>query len=239
MHDSEADDLLQALERIAGLAVAHRTVQSMLDALVILARELIPTADGVGITLRADREWTTTSRSDDFVDEIDARQYQAKAGPCLSAATEQRIYRSNDLAADDRWPQFARQAAAAGVRSVVSAPLRAGQGVTGALNIYGLAPSAFTAVTDELATVLARHATIAIANRSAIGDAETLTDQLRDALKSREVIGEAKGILMHRESLTSDEAFDVLREMSQSQNRKLRTIAEEIVDGVRNRGNKQ
>lgn len=229
MTTPETDGFLEGLEKIAGLAVAHHTVQSMLDVVVSLAKQLIPPADGTGLTLREEGLWKTTAHSDDFVIDVDAKQYEARSGPCLSAAKENSVFSADDLKADERWPEFGKAAAAVGVRSVLSAPLSAGQAAVGALNIYAFTPKAFGTDAESTATVLARHATIALANKAALGTGEELAEQLREALLSREVIGEAKGMLMERRKLTSDEAFDVLREMSQAQNRKLRTIADEIV----------
>ena len=229
MTHPETDALLSGLEKIAGLAVAQNTLQSMLDAVVSLAKELIPNADGSGLTLREEGRWTTTAHSDDFVVNVDARQYEARSGPCLSAATENRLYRVHDLSTDERWPAFAEAAAEAGVRSVLSAPMSAGRAATGAMNLYAFTPAAFDDDSEAIATVLARHAAIAVANKAALGDGEVLAAQLREALSSRQVIGEAKGILMEREKISSDDAFDRLRALSQAQNRKLRTIAEEVV----------
>jgi GAF domain-containing protein len=147
----------------------------------------------------------------------------------VSAAKDNQVYRIDDLEADDRWPGFANEAGDMGIKSVLSTPHSTGGSATGALNLYSFAAGAFAQEAQDTATVLARHATIAIANRHALGDGEHLANQLREAILSREVIGEAKGILMERDGLSSDEAFDALRALSQSQNRKLRTIAEEIV----------
>jgi GAF domain-containing protein len=227
-----SDALFEGLERIAGLAVAQQTVSSMLDVIVSLAKQLIPRADGVGVTLRHAGEWTTAAQTDGFVLDIDVRQYERDSGPCVSAAKDNRSYRVDDLSAEQRWAGFADDASASGVMSVLSTPLSAGEAATGALNMYSFTTDAFGEDAEKVATVLARHATIAIANKEALGDGELLNAQLREALLSREVIGEAKGILMERDALTSDQAFDALRVLSQAQNRKLREIAEEIVRSV-------
>lgn len=89
--------------------------------------------------------------------------------------------------------------------------------------------------TEQLATRLAHQAAIAIANSGSFVDSEEANDQLRDALASRDVIGQAKGILMERSDLTADEAFDEMRVASQRANRKLRDVAEDIVTKVRGR----
>lgn len=207
MSNREGDALLKGLEQIAGLAVAQNTVQSMLEVVVSLSKQLVPAADGAGLTLRDEGRWTTTASTDDFVVDVDAKQYAVNSGPCLSSARVNESHRSDDLTTDDRWPEFAKAAAEVGVHSVMSAPLSAGTNAVGALNLYAFERDAFGSEAENIATVLARHATIALANRAALGRGEDLAEQLRDALLSREVIGEAKGMLMERGKLTSDEAL--------------------------------
>jgi GAF domain-containing protein len=238
MASPDSDGLFEGLEKIAGLALAQQTVQSMLEVVVSLAKQLVPNSDGVGITLREDHRWTTAAHSDHFVIDVDTKQYKRDSGPCVSAAKDDRMYRIDNLHIDERWPGFADDAEQLGVKSVLSTPLSSGQRPTGALNMYSFATEAFADGAELTATVLARHAAIAIANRRALGDGEHLASQLREAILSREVIGEAKGILMERDGLDSDEAFDALRALSQGQNRKLRTIAEEIVQTARDRRRK-
>ena len=102
----------------------------------------------------------------------------------------------------------------------------------GSLNIYGRVPHAFEAKEQEVGSVLAGRASILMANAMALDEARALADQLQEALGTREVIGEAKGILMEREGCTSDEAFAMLKNASQNTNTKLREIAEQVVRGA-------
>lgn len=140
-----------------------------------------------------------------------------------------------DLTRDERWPHFARVAMNEGFRSVLAIPLSPVSDPIGALVLYSSGVDAFDAQTEQLAARLARQAAIAIANSGSFVHSEEANEQLRDALASRDVIGQAKGILMERSDLTADEAFDEMRAESQRDNRKLREIAEDIVEKGRGR----
>ena len=95
--------------------------------------------------------------------------------------------------------------------------------LNGALNIYARPPHAFTPNSIHTGVLLAAHSALAIA-------AATTSADLRIALESRDVIGQAKGILMERFKITSTEAFDLLITASQHTNRKLRDVAADLTD---------
>ncbi len=127
------------------------------------------------------------------------------------------------MATDERWPTFGPDAAARGIGSLISYKLAADDTV-GALNLYGRRPRAFDDGGRDAASLLAIFASVVLASTHARLQAV----QLRQALESRDVIGQAKGILMERERVTADAAFDMLRRASQQVNRKLRDLAEDI-----------
>jgi GAF domain-containing protein len=149
-------------------------------------------------------------------------QYQAGEGPCLDAARHHQTVRSDDLRAEARWPRFARQATGLGVLSVLSFQLFAGDDSFGALNLYAADPAAFGQDSESTGLLLASHAALAMA--AARTEAGLLT-----ALDTREMIGQAKGILMERYKITGVQAFGLLVASSQGMNRKLRDVAEHLV----------
>jgi GAF domain-containing protein len=120
--------------------------------------------------------------------------------------------------------------AGAGLRSVLSSPLQAGEETIGALNLYSRDPDGFDANQQRLAAEFARHASILLANAITFMQATELAQNLVDALNSREIIGVAIGLVMAQPpARTRQRAFDVLRRVSQRENRKLRDIATELV----------
>jgi len=130
----------------------------------------------------------------------------------------------------DRWPTFDEKATEAGMTSVLSTPLIGGPGeAIGALNIYSRRDEAIAEPDRRTAEIIGEHAAVLLDTVLALDGATRLNGQLRHAVASREIIGEAKGIIMERQSCTRDEAFDVLRRASQRENRKLREVAEEFV----------
>jgi GAF domain-containing protein len=139
------------------------------------------------------------------------------------------VVKVDDYATDGRWPETARRAVDVGVHSSLSLPLLAADDGVGALNLYGASQRVFDGLDDGAAT-FAASAAITLANALAFHRAAELSEQLSEGLESRDVIGQAKGILMARERIDADAAFDRLREMSQHANRKLRDIAAELVD---------
>ena len=113
---------------------------------------------------------------------------------------------------------------------MLSTPLAVGDRRLGSLNLYSRSVEVFPPVAVAAAQVLAHQASVVLANAVAYATASVLNDQLREALASRDVIGQAKGILMARERCTPDEAFDILRRGSQRTNHKLRDVAQHLVD---------
>jgi GAF domain-containing protein len=129
----------------------------------------------------------------------------------------------SDTALDDRWPDWATQVRALGVRSVLDMPLNTAAGTVGVMGLYSNKPDAFSTDDQAIAHILARHATVAIAN--ARHDAT-----LVQAIDARKLVGQAMGILMERFDLDADRAFEVLKRYSQDTNQKLRDVAKNLVE---------
>lgn len=212
------------------LASAARDMQDddspreAMDRAVMIATEIIPGCDAAGVCVvyRGDRI-DTHATSTDELRQVDALQHELDQGPCLDALQLEDTVRSNDLSADERWPEWGPQVAdGVGLHSIVSYRLFSSDHNLGALNLYGRSKGAFTsdAVHDGLA--LAAHVGVALAAAQEV-------DNLEKALGGRTVIGQATGILMERFDLQSDRAFSVLSRMSQQKNIKLRQLAEQIV----------
>jgi GAF domain-containing protein len=182
-------------------------------------------ADMAGLTLNdsAGRA-TTVVYTDRMVPEIDQAQYDSDRGPCLHALRSQSNVLITDVSTDERFPEYAVAAARHGIHATVSVPLCvAGHGI-GALNFYDHRPGHFDALPSG-GDVFAQLSAIV----AAYYDRAEEADNLQRAIESRSTIEQAKGIIMATSGCTPDRAFDLLREQSQAENRKLRTIAEEIV----------
>lgn len=156
---------------------------------------------------------------------VDEIQVEAGQGPCLDALREHHVFRTGNLPAETRWPRFARRAYdETGVRSIVGIRMWVEGDTLGALNIYSTAADAFDDYSQDVASVLAVHAAVAWTSARQ-------QEQMEEALSTRDLIGQAKGMLMLTHGIDADEAFDLLRTASQRDNTKLRDLAQRIVRG--------
>jgi hypothetical protein len=210
------------------------TVAEVLEQVVAAAQRVVPGADLVSITLRSeDGLYHTPVETDPVATELDQVQYETGQGPCVDAAKESgpAYIRSDDLATEPAWPKFGPAAASYGYTAVLSTSLipdALPPRLSGALNIYARTATDLDDRARDVALLLATHASLAVATTRAVTRADLETAQLRQAIDSRDVIGQAKGILMQRRGITADEAFDLLRRTSQDLNVKLTELAQTL-----------
>jgi hypothetical protein len=233
--DAEASPLARQFAQLARLLLNADTVADVLTLVVHVTFKLVPDADLVSMTLRsADGHLHTPAGTDPLATELDELQEHYQEGPCYDAARLPGITHTHSphLAADPRWPQFGPKAVGHGFYSVLSTALLrdvTSPRLSGALNIYSRDKQKLgDDTTLDRALLLATHASLAVANTEAVRVAELREIQLRRALDTRDVIGQAKGILMRHRGISADEAFDVLRRTSQDLNVKLVTLAETL-----------
>jgi GAF domain-containing protein len=227
-----SDDLAVALGELSGLLLADEGLETTLRRIADLAVRTMPMCSAAGVTLGAAEGPETFACTDHLVLEDDRRQHAAGDGPCLDALRHRRINSVNRAEAEQRWPQFAAEAAEPGIRSFLAAPLIAGDEAIGSVNLYSTEDDGFEQLDDALVALFSGQASVAIANAKLYSSALALSQQLREALTSREVIEQAKGILMAQHRVDANAAFDLLRERSQHENRKLRDVAREIVASI-------
>jgi GAF domain-containing protein len=173
----------------------------------------------------------TVGSTNDTAQVLDDAQYAAGDGPCLTAAHEHRVVRIDDTEIDERWPRFSASARSNGVRSSLSVPLVvAGPDTVAGFNIYGDAVGGFSDDDEQLAQTFAAQASTVVSNAQAYWSALELSQNLTKAMVTRAVIEQAKGILMSTHRIDADAAFDVLRQRSQTSNRKLHDVAAYVVN---------
>ena len=227
------DPSAQALNALSKFLVSHTSMGDTLLRVSEITTAAIPQAHMAGISmLGEDGHPKTGIFTDKESPEIDAAQYASGSGPCLDSWRETRVIRLDDMdIAAEEYPEFAKAAQAHGIQSTLSLPLVAGDKGVGALNLYSRTKGGFTSDDETLGSELTAAAAIVLANSSAYLEAAQLSEQLGQAMKSRAVIEQAKGILMARSpEMSADAAFDLLRKASQRENVKLRDIAQRIVD---------
>lgn len=221
------------LERIATVAkelVEARPLQATLDHIVHLAVTTVDGCDHASITLVERGTVDTATATDELAGELDELQYRLGDGPCLDAIRERTPLVVENLEQDDRWPGWRERALQHGVRGVAAHRLYVDDDVLGALNLYADDPGAFSADDQRLGVIFSSHAAVAIGCSRVVTQGIEEAEGLREALRSRDVIGQAKGILMERHRIDADDAFALLRERSQHLNVKLRDLAARLAD---------
>ena len=197
----------------------------LLGDLVAVALDGLYAADEVGITVASKHgDVSTLASTGPVAKALDDIQRRHQEGPCVAAAWANHMVRVDDLATETRWPAYAEDALAqTSVRSILAFQLFADNQTMGALNFYADEPRAFADADVETGLLYATHTALAwnLLRRD---------EQYRSALASRDVIGQAKGILMERFSVDAVQAFDLLRRLSQQSNTALVDIAHRVVD---------
>ncbi|MEH3140812.1 MAG: GAF and ANTAR domain-containing protein [Mycobacterium kyogaense] len=150
-------------------------------------------------------------------------QNDLSEGPTLDVLIEQRTVVIPDLSAETRWPRFVAAATTRGVQCMAAFRLFVTQGNVGVLTLYGPRPHLFDDDAVLHGEILAQHAAVALAGAHA-------QEQLHRAIASRDVIGQAKGIIMERFGVTAVRAFEMLTQLSQERNVKLVNVAQQVVD---------
>lgn len=223
------DELTAAMAELASLLVDEVDLSGMLDRVVRLAARSIPDCDSAGVTLLVDGRPTTAAATDQRTLAVDNAQYDVGVGPCLEAYRDRAVQRVDVDAAGKAYPGFAAAARRIGVHSFLAAPLLVRDTGIGALNLYAADTHGFAALDEAVVMLFAGQAAVAVANSQLYQGARILSGQLQQAMDSRAVIEQAKGVLMATFAIDADQAFDQLRRASQVENRKLRVIAADVV----------
>jgi GAF domain-containing protein len=221
--DAVPTNLGKVMGRLArALQEEHGDVGKTLEAITAAAVRSVPGTDDCGISLVIGRKKVESrAPTGDLPRLVDGIQERLGEGPCLSAVYEQQTVRLDDLRSEERWPRFAAEVADMGMRSMLSFQLFVTGGNLGALNLYSRQAHGFDDEAETIGLVFASHAAVALAGAQQ-------EERMRTAITSREVIGQAQGILMERFRLTGPQAFQVLARASSHTNRKVADIAEEL-----------
>ena len=216
------DALARRLSEAARSLQRKTSSQQVMNDIVHLAVAMVPGATEATITMvRKDRHCYSAAATSALASDFDVLQDETGEGPCLDTIWHQETVRVNDLASDPRWPVLGPRAAERGIGSMLCLQLFVHRDTLGALDLLSHAKSAFTDESEHIGLLLGSHAAIAAA------DAQNL-ENVTSALINRDIIGQAKGILMERFKLTSDQAFQVLAKVSQDSNRKVFAVAEDL-----------
>ena len=228
-----ATRLAELADELSGVLESMDELSDYLERVVHAVRRQVDGCDEVGITVVSGDRAHTAAYTTVKTLEIDAAQYALGEGPCLAAAETRTEQTVSDLCHDDgRWPRFAEVTRRDGMRSLYAAPLLSGDECVGAINLYAWATDAFDGLDEALVRVAANRCADAVVAVTALDGMRRLAGQLEQAMASRAVIEQAKGVIMAMRGVSEHDAFEVLRKASQDRNVKLRTLAEEFVAEV-------
>jgi GAF domain-containing protein len=203
-----------------------------LERLVQAVNLAIEGCDAVGVTVVMEDRPRTAAYTTAGTLEIDAVQYAVGDGPCLDAFRNGRENLVGFDGAEERWPAFMEGCDPGDVQSLLAVPLQTEGRRYGALNLYGYQPHAFDRTDLVLVRMAAQRAADVLAAAVQLAGARAVAGQMEQAMASRAVIEQAKGVLMARHAIDETVAFELLRRQSQEQNTKLRILAAQIVAEV-------
>jgi len=212
--------------RMAELAqvISLRRVDDVLVDVTAAAKELIAGVDIAGVLLVGKGgTHQTLAPTSDVMFKLDELQMTTGEGPCLQAALDEIVIRTDDFRDEPRFPKYAPKVFELGLLSALSLKLYTADRTAGALNLFGYEPRPWNSEAETIGMVLAAHAASAIL-------ASRESEQLQSALSTRDRIGQAKGIIMERFKIDDVRAFEMLRKLSQDTNTKLVDVAHRVID---------
>ncbi|MDV6979293.1 GAF and ANTAR domain-containing protein [Mycobacterium intracellulare] len=225
-----ADSVRQTMADLANQYTQPTELRLTLSAVTKAVRRHVSGTDSADILIiTSGEQFESVAPTSPLASKVDALLQEFGEGPCLSAAEGETFVRCNDLRSDQRWPNFGAAAAAEGVQSMLSFQLYTHGARRAALNLLATQRHAFTHEAEMVAAMLATHAATAL-----IAHDKEL--QFRSALASRDIIGQAKGMIMERFSVDAVRAFELLVKLSQTSNQPVAQIAAEIVSRATTQG---
>ena len=219
----------RTINSLADLELSNETLDSLLVHIGRVGLTTMKGWDAAATTIVERDKVTTFGTTDERINPVDQAQYDFRRGPCVDALSGDSQY-FDGQSIQPRWRQFAEAAGDEGIYSVVSFPLEVDEQVIGALNFYSGERDALRQGEREEGLLYAAQAAVTLANALALENKDKQVDQLQEGLQTRTMIGQATGLLMAQENLTSEEAFQKLVRVSQTSNIKLREIAQRYVE---------
>jgi len=185
---------------------------------------------GSGVTMAEDGRLRLVTAVSQASGELERSQQEQQSGPCRDAYETGEVVRVTDVREEPtRWPEFSAIATRLAVAGVAGIPMRLDDKIIGALNLYSPEPRQWSDVDIAVAGVLADVATSYVVNASKLRQQQQLSEQLQEALESRVVIEQAKGITAYKNAVPIDQAYQLMRRHARNNNASLRVVAEAIV----------
>lgn len=225
------EELSLVVSRSTGALLADGVLDVVLPLLTELVLETVSGADACAVTvLDGAGRASTTAASEELAARADELQYAAGQGPCLDAVARRSRTLVHDVRTETRWPQWARDVEALGFRSLLSVPLVAGDEVFGAAKVYGRAPRSFDLRSERVLSLTAAQAAVLLSEARVAERGRHLSADLKRALRHRDVVNTARGVLIQRDHVDEDRAVDVLADLAAHEGRPVHVVARSLVD---------
>ena len=228
MYDQQL--FMKTLSRFAVVLPEHHDLDAAALAELTKSVTAVLGLGGSGVTMAEQGQLQFVTAVTPDSKELERSQEEHQEGPCRDAYETGEVVRVTDVRQESaRWPHYAATATRLGLAGVAGIPMRDGDEVIGALNIYSSEPRQWSDEDIAVAVVLADVATTYVLNAAKLHDQEQLSQQLQQALDSRVVIEQAKGITAHQNTVPVDQAYQLMRRHARNNNTSLRMVAEAIV----------
>jgi GAF domain-containing protein len=212
------------------LVLSTHDLKGFLEGVAVVASQVVEPPASCAIMTQHEGPPTTVATSDARATLVDQAQHETGTGPCLETLATGRAVEVTDQRLDGRWPAYAERSVALGVRCSLTMPLTSGEQTLGAINVYGYdRPREFGAEERQRIEIFAAQASTALTIAMQRSEQQSTALQLETALTSRSTIDQAIGILMAQERCTAEQAFEMLRQHSQHNNKKLRDVAADLI----------
>jgi hypothetical protein len=219
------DDRFLEASRALAASLRPGDLDATLANITAAAVEVLPDVQASSITIKhADGRLETVAPTHDYLLDLDAAQYDLQEGPCYEAAVDTVHVTSPDLGSDARFPRYAPVALRAGIRAQAGIRLFDASASNGALNLYSDTVGAFADL-GVLSQLFLHHSAVAL-------DYARQIDQLQEAVTSRQLIGQAVGMVMERYGVDEARAFGFLTRLSSHENLKLRVVAQRFISST-------
>jgi GAF domain-containing protein len=232
LSDVNPIDPTGALGELSAALTSGSDMAEILDEVVRLVQKHVPGAEQSSITLIRGTKAATAASTGPLPIALDEIQYEQGYGPCLDAGRSDEVMHVDDMATEERWPAYTPLAFRHGVHSSLSLPLPVESYLVGALNTYATRKGAFDRESIAVGTALAAHITAALSFAESSHGHRLRAENLAKAMRSRDVIEQAKGMVMAQQKCSSQAAFQLLRKLSMDENIKLHDLAVSLVSSA-------
>lgn len=229
---TRTEQIFDVFATLADTLAAGYDVLDLLQTLVETCRDLLD-VDSAGILLLSkDNVLEVVASTSEASTLVEIMQLDANAGPCLECFRTRTVVSLPDIdVGSDRWPDFCRTARSQGIHSVYAIPLRLRETTIGTLNLMRNARGELNQYDIRAAQALADVATIGILQERTVRDASVVREQLQNALISRIVVEQAKGVVSETSQVSMEAAFQRIRQYALSEKMTLISVAQRLVEG--------